>query len=325
MSIIETASQGRPVGHAGPAETCIIMNDSAGRKGADGQAAAVRAFVEARGDRIALREFEDGSELPDLCQQALDDGFQTIIAAGGDGTVGAIAACVSGTDRRMGILPLGTFNYFARSLGIPTEIDAALAVLDGGEVRKVTAGEVNGALFLNNASLGVYPEILREREDTYRRWGRSRLAAYWSVLRTVLGFRRSRRLKVTVDGETRRIQTPLVFVAMSAYQLEEFGLEGADEVRQGKFAVFVAPDTGRLGLLKFAFLLAIRGMRRGVDFELLHGTEVIIEPTDKRDRDRLIARDGEKERMTPPLKFRVLAETLTVLVPVPEAVEGVAA
>lgn len=294
---------------------CIIMNEGAGKKGANGETDAVRRHVSKHGDLITLKPVHKGGSLPDVCKEALDEGFQTIVAAGGDGTIVGVAECLADTGRTMGVLPLGTFNYFARANGIPLEIGPALEALHGAEPVKMHVGEVNGKIFLNNASLGLYPAILSDREKIYKRFGRSRLIAYWSVLRTLMGFSGSRLMKVTVDGTPRRVKTPLVFVAFSAFQLESFNLEGAEHVRNGEFAVFVAPDCGRWGLLKFAVLLGLRGMRRHKDFELFHGKEVVIEPADGIIRDRLIARDGEKEKMAPPYRFKVRENALNVILP----------
>jgi diacylglycerol kinase family enzyme len=300
---------------AGTARLCILMNPGSGREGGDGAAETIGAWLAGRGGSAELRLIPPGTSPAEAARAAARDGFATIVAAGGDGTVGGVAAGLAGTGLRMGVLPLGTFNFFARANGIPEALPEALALLETGRAEPRDAAFVNGRLFLNNASIGIYPRILLDRERVYRRWGRSRIAAYWSVVRTVAGFRRSRRLKVTVDGRARRVKTPLVFVAFNAYQLEHFGLDGADRIRRGEFAVLVAPDCGRFGLLRFALLLLVRGMRRGKDFELLCGREVVIDAADGRHTDRLVARDGEKEWIEPPLTLTIGAGALNVIVP----------
>ncbi len=326
MGLEGTGTAGsRPVRAEMSARTCIIMNEGSGKKGADGAAAAVREHAAAQGDAVELRVIGDGRALADACKRAAEEGFGTVVAAGGDGTIGAVASCLAGTGITMGVVPLGTFNYFARANGIPEDPVAALALLGSGRAEPRHVAYVNGKLFLNNASVGIYPQILASREAIYRRWGRSRVAAYWSVIRTVAGFRRARRMKVTVDGRAWRMRTPLVFAAFNAYQLETFGIDGAERIRNGEFAVLVAPDCGRFGLLRFATLLLLRGMRRGKDFELLHGREVEIDNADGRRDDRLIARDGEKERMPPPFRLTIAENALGVIVPADGAEPGKAA
>ena len=295
----------------------IVLNPGSGHQGNPAYVDDVRAFAGAHSDRVELLELGEGQSPTDLARRALDEGVGTVVAAGGDGTIAGVATALHGSDVRFGILPMGTFNFFARGLGIPLDVGLALELLLDGPTRPVTVAEVNGALFLNNASLGVYPAILERRESVYKRWGRSRLAAYWSVLLTLAGFDRARRVEVTVDGVPRRRKTPLIFVANSDYQLDEYGLDGADYIRDGHFAVFLAPDVGRWGLLKYAVRLLGRSMTRHRDFELLHGREIVVGGTGR----RLVARDGEREKMQAPIRFSLLDNALQVVVP-PEALDG---
>jgi diacylglycerol kinase family enzyme len=204
-------------------------------------------------------------------------------------------------------IALGGLGAGAADGTVPVDVIAA------GATRDVPVAEVNGRMFLNNASLGLYPAILQQREGTYRRWGRSRLAAHWSVLVTFMRFHRPLSLKVVVDGEQIRARTPLAFVARSAYQLDLFGLDGSEAVRDGRFAVFLAPDGSRWQLLLFAVRLAWRSMERGRDFDLIDGREVDIETA--RGRARLVARDGERERLRSPFRFRIHERPLRVFAP----------
>lgn len=265
--------------------------------------------------RFDLRALSSGDEIAPEAARAVADGFQTVVAAGGDGTICAVTSSLVGTECQLGVLPLGTFNYFARSLGLSDDLEAAVEVLVAGHTQTVSVGEVNGEIFLNNASLGAYPAILENRESVYRRWGRSRIAAYWSVLETLATFHAPLRTRITVDGQQHKFKTPLVFVASNAFQLEELELEGADCIRSGRFAVFVAPDGGRLGLLRSAVQLASQTMKPGRDFDLLCGAEVVVETRRARS---LVARDGERARMSSPFRFRFLRDAIRVIVPVGE-------
>lgn len=253
-----------------------------------------------------------GDRIEGEARRAVAEGFPTVAAAGGDGTICAVAAAVAGSASRMGVLSQGTFNYFSRSLGLPDSLEEAVAVLVTGEERAIDIGEVNGRVFLNNSSLGAYSMILAQREETYRRWGRSRLAAFWSVIQTLARFRHPMVLRVTVDGEVLRARTPLVFVANNAYQLEEFRLDGADCARAGKFALFLAPDSTRAQLVTFAGRLALRRLVADRDFQLFCCEEILVETTRT---TRVVARDGERERMAAPFRFRVRHGALRMLVP----------
>jgi diacylglycerol kinase family enzyme len=300
-----------PGGAAGQ-DICVILNAGSGKRKAKATAAELRELFGRFPGRFALRVVRSGSQIEAAARRALAEGFPTIVAAGGDGTICTIAGCLAGTGRTFGVLPLGTFNYFARSLDLPEALEDAVRVLAEGHTRTIGMGEVNGRPFLNNSSLGAYAVILHNRENVYRRWGRSRLIAYWSVLTTLARFRHPLTLKVTVDNEVRRFRTPLAFVACNPRQLELLGLEGPDCIRAGKFALFIAPDCSRLELLRYALRLALHAMQPGRDFELICGTDIAV---DTRQRRRLVARDGERERMTGPFRFHFRQDALRVLVP----------
>lgn len=297
-----------PAGHA---DICILLNPGSGKK-RDDVHAEIEAAIARHPGRFELRVLNKAAGFPAQIDRAAADGFPTLVAAGGDGTIGAVAAGVHRHGRTLGVLSMGTFNFFARGLDLPEGIAEGIDLIAAGRTRKVDIGTINDEIFLNNASLGLYPAILAQREGIYRRWGRSRLAAHWSVLVTFTRFHRPLSLRVSVDGREISRRTPLAFVAHSAYQLDLFGLDGGDDVRAGRFALFLAPDSGRMALLKLALRLAWRSMERGRDFEYFTGESIDIETESKR---RLVARDGEREKMRAPFRFRVLHDALTVIAP----------
>lgn len=291
---------------------CVLANAGSGKKAAHRIDELVAPLRDA-GLVPEVRLIRSGSALPAEARRAVEDGFATVIAAGGDGTICAVADAVAGSGIALGILPLGTFNFFARSLGLPQDAGEAAKALVGAVEREVSAGEVNGELFLNNASLGLYPALLERREAAYARWGRSRIAAYWSALRTLTTYDRPSRLRVTIDGRTDHLRSPVVFVAHNAYQLEQYGLtDGVELIRQGQFAIYMAPELRRWQLLGFAVKMALRTARPYRDFTLEGGRDVEIVTRAPR---RTIARDGEREKMKAPFRFRYLDGALRVLVP----------
>ena len=287
----------------------VICNDHSGRNSREAE--AIDLAMKVLGPRAELCHVK-GRDIAETARQAVRDGCATVVAAGGDGTIMAVASALNGSDCALGVLPLGTFNFFARGYGIPEDPEGAAEVIAAGHARPIDLGAVNGRLFLNNASIGVYPAILKERETVYRRWGRRRIAAHWSVLKTFWRFRRPLKVEIEVDGETRRFRTPLVFAARSAFQLEHFGLQGADCIREGGFAVFVSPDEGRFGLLSDAVRLAVKQMRLGEDFELICADRLVINTNRRR---QLVACDGEKFAMEGPLEFEMVRHAFRIIVP----------
>ncbi|WP_354001990.1 diacylglycerol/lipid kinase family protein [Stagnihabitans tardus] len=304
-----TSGAARPVS-AGRPDICVIAN---ARSGASARVSeTLHRAMTVFGARAELRTFT-GDPAP-VAEQAIRDGFPIIVAAGGDGTVAGVAHALAGTPAVMGVLPMGTFNYFARGLHTPADAtEAANAILEG-EPHDIAVGSVNGKVFLNNVALGLYPEILDEREAAYKRWGRSRILAHWSTLRTLLRLRRPMRLRIVADGEAQMRRTPMIFIARSAYQLDQFGVVGAQAISDDRFAVYIARQTTRMGLLKLAWRLMRPGKVDLTDcLELLTPERLVIDQP-KRKRIR-IAYDGEREKMILPLTFRIDHHVLSVILP----------
>ena len=291
---------------------CFIINAAAGGQDAAGIASALPHLLAKFNRPFEVRLLRRGRDVRQATVRAVQEGFRIIVGAGGDGTVNAIASHLAGTDRCLGILPTGTFNYVARSFGIPLAIEEAVRVIVEGRELAIDVGEVNGWAFLNNAGLGGYVKIVRRREQVFHTWGRSRIAAYWVILRSLFDLRRSLTLKVTVDGELWQYRTPMAFVAKSAYQLEQYGLAGTACISQRQLALFVAPDCGGLELIRRAVELALGNLEPERDFTLHCGSNILVE-TSKRKRHVIC--DGEVRRLTAPFRFRILKDALRVLVP----------
>jgi diacylglycerol kinase family enzyme len=297
-----------------PTEFCVVLNAASGRRKDGAFAAGLRTALDRHPGRFAISEADGGGDLARAIDAAVEAGHPVLVAAGGDGTIAAVAEAAAEHGRTLGIVPTGTFNFVARGLSIPEEIDAAVDLLAASPHHPLPVADVNGRLFLNNASLGLYPAILREREGVYRRWGRSRIAAHWSVVKTVLSAIRPLNLRVTVDGKVLRARTPLIFVARSAFQLDRYGLDGAEAVRAGRFALFLAPDAGPLRMILIALRLAVGGLQTGRDIELVIGDDIIVETARRR---LIVARDGERTRLSSPLRFRIRHDALRVIAPEP--------
>lgn len=246
------------------ARVAAILNRKAGSGNGDSvQAMLEKQIAPACASFTAIRPAK-GESLTDIAAKAARD-HDLVIAVGGDGTQAAIAQALADMQDApvMGVIPGGTFNYFARDLGVGDTPEDAVATLLNARIAPVSVGDMNGKIFLNNISLGAYPEILERREDAYRRFGRRRFLAYWAVLRTLMDLRHPLTLTAHVGDETREFQTALAFVAQSETQLESFGLEGSDDVRRDRLPLFIAKaDSGR-ALIGAAMRLALGKTSRG--------------------------------------------------------------
>ena len=238
------------------------------------------------------------------------------MAGGGDGTVATIAQGLVGSGKSLGVLPLGTFNYFAKTLGIPAELEEALAVIARGRVKRVDVGDVNGNIFLNNSSIGLYPAVLHQRELTYRRFGRSQFLAYLSVPLTLVQPSRLVNLTITVDGRLLSRRTPLLFIGANALQMESLGIVGGSCIADRRFALYVTRPIGAMKMVGLGLRLLLKRLRRSEDFEVICAGEVLI---GLRRRRVHVALDGEVRLLETPLRYQSRREALRVIVPAEDA------
>ena len=186
--------------------TRILLNRGSGSAG---DRSSVEAALRSAG--IAGRaRWLDADKLSQQAEAAVAEGAKLVVAGGGDGTISAVAGALAGSDTRLGILPLGTLNHFARDLGIPFDPDAAARLIAQGRDRRVDVAEVNGRVFINNSAVGLYPLMVRDREAQRSKLGRSKRGAMAVAAgRTLLRFS-SQRLVLTVITERGRVATPLL-------------------------------------------------------------------------------------------------------------------
>lgn len=296
-------------------DICVLSNPRSGTSLRN--PLAVERAMAVFGSRAELRLFS--GDPADEATRAVRDGFRILVAAGGDGTVAGVAHALAGTGAALAVLPMGTFNYFARGLKMPEAPEAAARAILDGAPHDIRVGTLNGRVFLNNVAIGLYPAILEEREAVYARFGRYRLLAHLASLRTILRFQQPYRMEIYQDDTRHSLRTPMVFVARSAYQLDQFGLQGAEAISDDRFVLFLAHQQTRLGFLRLAWRL----VRRRVD----HGRDVIVSTPRRiaiavRGRRRIaVALDGEKLRMRLPLRIRLNDHLLQVILP-PDKLAG---
>jgi len=273
-----------------------------------------RRFTEA-GLPARIQLIEQGSDIAGHVAQAIGDGAPMVVAGGGDGTVSAVAAGLVGTGVSLGVLPMGTLNHFAKDLGIPLEQERAIAVLAGGRRLAVDAGEVNGRIFINNSSLGLYPVIVRGREQRQRRLGRGKWRALLEA--SIAAARRYALLtvQIEVDGQTLTRRTPFVFIGNNEYSMEGFDIGEREQLDRGTLSLYLTQRMGRFDLLRLALLALLRRLDGERDFDQLLAREFVVHTGQARLR---VATDGEVTMMDAPLRYRVLPRALQVAVPQPE-------
>jgi YegS/Rv2252/BmrU family lipid kinase len=258
---------------------------------------------------------ENGDQVVRLAAQAAKEDWTVIMAGGGDGTVNAVATHLVGTDKILGVLPLGTLNHFAKGLRIPLDLEEAAQNAISGHATNVDVGEANGRIFLNNSSLGLYPIIVREREKKQRLGSGKWPAFAWAA---ITAFRRYPFLNVRLDADGKKfdLKTPFVFVGNNEYIMERLHIGARARLDQGVLSVYITNRTGRWGLVRLALRALLGRLRQETDFLALLTREVKIETRQKRLR---VAFDGEVELMHAPLHYRCRPGALRVMAPRPES------
>lgn len=301
----------------------IVCNMRCGRRDRRETLRMVESVLNAAGRPCQLLPVQDAARLPDAAEGAVRlarEQHGVVVAAGGDGTINAVAHAVIPAEVPFGVLPLGTFNYFARDNAIPLDMPAALQVLLSGHVSAVQVGSVNDRVFLVNASLGFYPRLLEDREVFKQRHGRTRWVALVSALWSVT-FREQREflLHVERDRAMTLMRASTLFVGNNALQLEEVGLPEARYLERGRLVAIGVRPAGKPAMLA----LALRGAasRLAAAEEVFRFTfeqmEVQRVAAHASERAVKVAIDGETLRLAPPLVFRVGLKPLRLLRPGP--------
>jgi diacylglycerol kinase family enzyme len=291
----------------------VIVNRSGGTlKGSGDEEARIVAAFEATGVDADVRMTEPADIFEALKEAAGAPGLDAVVAGGGDGTLSCAAGHLADSGRPFGILPLGTLNHLARDAGIPFGIEEAAAVIAAGHVRDVDVAEVNGRVFVNNSSVGLYPDMVRLREAQQERIGRGkRLAMLSAGFASLRAFRRHR-LWISASGLETPIRTPLLFVGNNRYQVNLFGLGRREALDAGELCLYAIRAGSRLHLL----WAGIRGVFGRLDQQRDFITAYVSEAEIGSNRPMLaVSVDGETERMETPLRYRIRPKALRLIVP----------
>lgn len=273
---------------------------------------ALRERLESAGLEVVAEPRPDAPLPERLAAAAEAPGIDAVAVAGGDGTLACAAQALTGQDIPLGILPLGTMNLLAKDLGVPVDLDAAIAVLAQGHVRAIDAGEVNGHVFLINSVLGMPARMARHREAKRGRMGlldMVRMAA--GLLRHLGRYPRDRAL-LTLGGETRRVRFRTLAVVCGDYRegvgqvLSRAGVDG------GHFTLYLVETLSAARLVRLGLGFAIGEWRRLPELER-HETDALT--LDARGRAVRVMNDGEVVLIAPPLRYRLRPGSLRVLVP----------
>ncbi len=299
----------------------FVINAASGHNDADTKRALIDGLM-AGSDRRAELLFAGPGELARVAAQAAADAAKrrgAVVAVGGDGTINTVAQAAHSRSCVLGVVPQGTFNYFARVHGISSEPDAAARALLQSAPAAVQVATVNDQVFLVNASLGLYPELLEDREAYKARFGRSRWVALLSGMATLLRTHRQLRLRIERGGVVRDVRTPTLFVGNNRLQLEQVGLHEAPALDQGCIAAVMLQPIGTLAMSWLMLRGAFGSLGEADTVESFQFQRMVVTPRTAAlasgKRRVKVAFDGEVGWMRSPLEFRVSPRPLYLLKP----------
>ena len=285
----------------------VLLNERSGS--AEGKAEAIVERLRGHGFACEITKLRAGSDVAGLAKRLAAMPETVVVAAGGDGTVNAVAAATAGKGLPMGVLPAGTLNHFARDLGLPLEIDEAVDVLAKQQVSRVDAAEVNGRVFVNNSSLGFYPAMVTERERMKKVGLNKWLSLTLATLRAYVRFRRVV-VRVNVGGVERKCITPFVFIGNNEYALSGTQLGTREHIDRGTLYLYLAPGLTRWGALRLTIAALEGKVKEMPNFEQICVPEFTV---DVRKKTTRVSLDGEVVKLRGALRYRSLPGALAVL------------
>jgi diacylglycerol kinase family enzyme len=293
-----------------PASVTVLLNAASGKAASTTEAGIIALFL-AVGIDAQVVSLDHGRSPADAARAAMSR-TGVVVAAGGDGTVSGVAGALAGTPATLGVLPLGTLNHFAKDLHIPLELDKAVATIAGGRIASVDAAQVNDRVFVNNSSIGVYPNIIETREalrrDGHRKWPAMGLAMV-KMLRHYRGLV----VRIAVEGRESVWQTPFVFVGNNEYTIEGWQLGGRTTIDAARLWMYLTPRVHARQLPMLLVRALLGRPSAAATFEIVAAPDLRVDTVHNR-RIR-VALDGEVIWMTTPLHYRSRPGALRVLVP----------
>ena len=262
-------------------------------------------MLDRRGLGQAIVVSRTPEEARELTRAVVREGYDLVVAAGGDGTIGVVAEELLGTETALGILPLGSVMNIPRMLGLPRDVEAAADVLVEGTVRPIDVGQAKGRIFYEAGSVGMNAAMFREAQRLDRGEYLSLVRAIWVAFR----YRPARMLIKLDDGvvETRAL---MVTVANGPYT--GVGMTVAPEARldDGKFDIRIFRHFSKAELIRHLFSIAFGRRAYSPHIATYRSARVRIDSSSP-----LPCRADSHDLGTTPVEFVIRPRALRVVVP----------
>ena len=290
----------------------LVINETSGSMSAGVTPEVIREKLAAAGLKI-VHEAKGDESLPHRIQAAADKpGIEALVVAGGDGTMACAGSVMAGREVPVGMLPLGTANLLAKDLGVPLDLDGAVATLAAGKPKKIDVGDVNGHTFLISSMLGLPAHMAKYREA--QRGG----ANLRGTLRFAAGFARHlwryprEAVTCTIDGSNRQLRFHMLVVVNNDFIERAGSILVRDPVDGGALTLYIGARLTIPRMLRLASGLALGDWHRLPGLERHEIGDLAIASKQKALR---VMNDGEVRLISSPLRYTIRPLALSVIVP----------
>ena len=287
----------------------MFFNPSSGAKTSAADLSALQQAASDAGLEVVrvTRELDSSK----LIRKKMSEGVRLFVAAGGDGTINTVIQPLVNSEAILGVIPVGTYNHFAKDLGIPLDWREALDVVVAGATKQVDTARINDRFFVNNVSMGLYPELVARREEKgrdYPRW-KARLYAALATLR------KYPHVAVTLESEHHQeaVRTHVLMISNNSYDLSRLGIEAPrGALEAGRLSLYWLPHVSRLALATFVAHYLAGRVHTAPGFRSFRTSRVRVQSSKKRFH---LGVDGEVVTMETPLVIAIEPQSLSVKVP----------
>lgn len=288
-------------------KAAVIYNQEAGKPGYSPE-----KLCELLGNEISSDLFSiNSNNINEILEKIRWENYDVIVAVGGDGTISTVAENAVKFKMKFGIIPAGTLNHFAKDLGIPADPEKAVEIIKNGKTKLIDTAEINEFLFLNNSSIGVYPEVVKRKNKEIKPGGNKWIAMI-KAARVVFKSMQILEVEIKSDEKAVKCKTPFVFVGNNEYKMDLFNLGKRDGLDKGELWIYYLNYKGRISYLRLLFKALVGGLNQEENFIILHSQSIRISSKKRRFS---VSLDGEVMKIKTPLNYRINPESLNIFVP----------
>lgn len=257
----------------------FVVNPIAGKKKAMGLIPKIKETMDKTDITYKITTTEKPMEATEITVKGLKEGFDTVVAVGGDGTINEVTNGIVKVGRgTLGVIPGGTGNDLSRTLGISPNVEEALASIIRGKTKSIDIGQANGKMFTNVASMGLDAEIARNTEGL-KKFFKGKAAYIASLLKTIISYK-TKKLSIVLDDK--KIQRDILLIAVGNGRYYGGGMEICPmaSIDDGFFHVCTISKINKIKLL-FIFPSVFKGKhgkyKKYVEFHKAKSVKIILE------------------------------------------------